>query len=151
MLCWLSMALATSAHAGDVCRSDTTRLGTHATVNLRIDNDMFGGMGQDQGYSNGFLVSMVSPNLANYTDDPCLPRPARRLNRYLAWLQPDGFDEQNMIAGSGRRSAAKCSNRFSWTPARTAFSHWVNSLRSPTPGKWNSSRPRKLRATFSMK
>ena len=102
MLCWLSMALATSAHAGDVCRSDTTRLGTHATVNLRIDNDMFGGMGQDQGYSNGFLVSMVSPNLANYTDDPCLPRPARRLNRYLAWLQPDGFDEQNMIAGFGQ-------------------------------------------------
>ena len=94
--------LAGPVSAEDGCRSDTTRLSTRATVNVRIDNDMFGGMGQDQGYSNGFLVSAVSPNLADYTDDPCLPRPARRLNRHLAWLQPDGFDEQNMIFGVGQ-------------------------------------------------
>ena len=68
--------LAGPVSAEDGCRSDTTRLSTRATVNVRIDNDMFGGMGQDQGYSNGFLVSAVSPNLADYTDDPCLPRPA---------------------------------------------------------------------------
>ncbi len=72
------------------------------TFNLRIDNDMFGGVGQDQGYSNGFLASWVSPNLAAHGDDPCLPRIARALNRYLAWLQPGGFDEQNMTLGIGQ-------------------------------------------------
>lgn len=73
-----------------------------STFNLRIDNDMFGGLGQDQGYSNGFLVSWVSPNLVDYLDDPCLPRPVRMLNQHLAWLQPDGFDEQNMTIGIGQ-------------------------------------------------
>lgn len=72
------------------------------TFNLRIDNDTFGGIGQDQGYSNGFLLSWVSPNLVNYLDDPCVPRVVRMLNRHLAWLQPEGFDEQNMTIGIGQ-------------------------------------------------
>lgn len=48
------------------------------TVNLRIDNDLFGK--QDQGYSNGVQLPLVSPNLVDYTDAPCLPR---RMNRHL--------------------------------------------------------------------
>lgn len=72
------------------------------TLNLRIDNDMFGGLGQDQGYSNGFLVSWVSPNLNDYQNDPCLPAIVRGLNHYLALLQPEGFDEQNMTIGLGQ-------------------------------------------------
>lgn len=81
---------------------DALPLQSTGTLNLRVDNDMFGGLGQDQGYSNGFLVSWVSPNLADYTDDPCLPHIVRGLNRYLAWLQPGGFDEQNMTIGIGQ-------------------------------------------------
>lgn len=72
------------------------------TLNLRIDNDTFGGLGQDQGYSNGFLLGWVSPNLVNYLDDPCVPRVVRMLNQHLAWLQPEGFDEQNMTIGIGQ-------------------------------------------------
>lgn len=73
-----------------------------STLNLRIDNDLFGGENQDQGYSNGFLVSWVSPDLADYVNDPCLPWVVRYLNRYLAWLHPQGYQEQNMTAGFGQ-------------------------------------------------
>ena len=72
-------ALAPMAVAADGCATSKSRLPTHPALNVRIDNDLFGGLAQDQGYSNGFLVSVVSPNLVDYVDDPCLPRPARRL------------------------------------------------------------------------
>ena len=65
-------------------------------VNLRVDNDLLGG--QDQGYSNGVQLTLVSPNLRDYTDDPCIPRLARWVNQYLNALQPDTFEQQNMIA-----------------------------------------------------
>lgn len=69
---------------------------------MRIDNDLFGGVGQDQGYSNGFMITAVSPNLVNYANDACLPSVVLGLNRYLAWLQPSGFDAQNMMMGFGQ-------------------------------------------------
>ena len=84
------------------CPDGKTPLLSSGTINLRVDNDLFGRLGQDQGYSNGFLVSWVSPNLVDYSHDPCLPFLARRLNQRLAWLQPDGFDEQNMTIGIGQ-------------------------------------------------
>lgn len=94
------------AHAGAIAQSgacpEPFPLRFSGTLNLRVDNDMFGGLGQDQGYSNGFLVSWVSPNLVDYVGDPCLPRIVRRLNRYLALLQPGGLDEQNMTIGFGQ-------------------------------------------------
>lgn len=64
---------------------------------LRVDNDLFGGRGQDQGYSNGLQLTAVSPNIANYKDDPCLSLPARSLNGYLDWLQPGAFSRRNMV------------------------------------------------------
>lgn len=96
-----------SACVGRTARAETechgrARLAADSTLNLRIDNDLFGGVGQDQGYSNGFLVTSVSPNLVDYVDDPCLPAAVRRLNTYLAWLQPAGYDEQNMTLGIGQ-------------------------------------------------
>ena len=96
----LSLATMPVAH-GEACDSQTNQL-SPGTVNVRIDNDMFGGLGQDQGYSNGFLVSWVSPNMVDYRDDPCLPMPIRGLNSFLTWLQPEGFQEQNMTAGIGQ-------------------------------------------------
>ncbi|RYG11721.1 MAG: lipid A deacylase LpxR family protein [Burkholderiales bacterium] len=70
------------------------------TVNFRIDNDLFGK--QDQGYSNGVQLTLVSPNLVDYTDDPCLPRLARWFNRRLNALTPEGFDQQNMVVTFGQ-------------------------------------------------
>ncbi len=69
-------------------------------VNLRIDNDLFAR--QDQGYSSGVQLSLVSPNLKDYTGDPCLPALARWLNRYLERIQPSGFDQQNMVVKIGQ-------------------------------------------------
>ncbi len=80
----------------------TDRFAAESTLNVRIDNDMFGGLGQDQGYSNGFMVTLVSPNLVDHADDPCLPAVARHLNRNLSALQPSGFDEVNMTIGLGQ-------------------------------------------------
>ena len=96
------LAPATHAVAQDARCSGSDPLRSTGTLNLRVDNDMFGGVEQDQGYTNGFLLSWVSPNLVDYVDDPCLPRLARNLNHYLAWLRPDGFDEQNMTIGLGQ-------------------------------------------------
>ncbi len=52
---------------------------------------------QDQGYSNGAAITFVSPNLTDYTGDPCLPWLARRINGYLENLSPGRYEEQNMV------------------------------------------------------
>jgi hypothetical protein len=84
-------SLSAQVQAADVCSQGTRP----PVVNLRVDNDIVGG--QDQGYSNGLQVTLVSPNLRDYTTDPCLPRPAQWINRHLSALQPDGFEQRNMI------------------------------------------------------
>ncbi|HEY4555002.1 MAG TPA: lipid A deacylase LpxR family protein [Lysobacter sp.] len=66
-------------------------------VNLRFDNDLLGAKDQDQGYTNGVGLTLVSPNLVSYTDDPCLPRLARWLNRAFEALHPDEYAQQNMV------------------------------------------------------
>lgn len=108
---WLPLALALAlagnddAHAApprpDTCTGSALRDHPPA-VNFRVDNDLFGGAHQDQGYTNGALLTFVSPNLADYTDDPCLPAPARWINRHLERLQPGGFEQQNMIFSIGQ-------------------------------------------------
>lgn len=101
LLLSLGIASGSAFAQAQSCPSDNP-LRSSGTLNLRIDNDMFGGVGQDRGYTNGFLVSWVSPNLIDYIDDPCLPRLVRGLNRFLEVLQPEGFDEQNMTIGFGQ-------------------------------------------------
>lgn len=101
-VCTGLLAVPAASMAQSAACADRSPLRSTGTVNLRVDNDLFGGVGQDQGYSNGFLLSWVSPNLVDLVDDPCLPRVVRSLNRYLALLQPDGFDEQNMTIGLGQ-------------------------------------------------
>ena len=102
---WLPLALACGtalpAYAADNC--PRSALQDHPpAVNFRIDNDLFGGRDQDQGYTNGALLTLVSPNLADYTDDPCLPRLARWVNRHLERLHPGEFEQQNMIFSFGQ-------------------------------------------------
>jgi lipid A 3-O-deacylase len=96
------MVCAATAHAADDrCDRAGAEDGSSPMVDLRIDNDLFAN--QDQGYTSGILLGLVSPNLANYTDDRCLPAPARWLNSYLDWLQPRGFDQQNMVVRIGQQ------------------------------------------------
>ena len=91
----LLLLLSASAQAQS-CHQDNPLRST-GTLNLRIDNDMFGGIGQDQGYSNGFLVSWV-PN--PWTIAMTLLTPSRPwAESFFTVLQPEGFDEQNMTIG----------------------------------------------------
>src|SRR3546814_10970217 len=71
-------------------------------INKRIDNELCGAEGHYQGYSHCFGLTLVSANLVDYTDDPCLPRPARWLNGHLERLAPDGFEQQNMVVSFGQ-------------------------------------------------
>ena len=48
------------------------------------------------------MFTLVSPNLQDYTDDPCLPRLARWMNRHLERLHPGEFQQQNMIFSFGQ-------------------------------------------------
>jgi len=82
--------------AADTCPHNTLRA-YPPTVNFRVDNDLFGGRQQDEGYSNGAMLTLVSPNLNDYIDDPCLPKLARWANGHLSWLHARDFEQQNMI------------------------------------------------------
>lgn len=93
--------LASTAQAAEQCAQSA--LAEHPpAINFRVDNDLFGGAQQDQGYTNGAMFTLVSPNLKDYTDDPCLPRLARWTNRHLERLHPGGFEQQNMIFSFGQ-------------------------------------------------
>ncbi|HBO7922078.1 TPA: lipid A deacylase LpxR family protein, partial [Pseudomonas aeruginosa] len=46
--------------ASEPCQAPATPRSA-STLNLRMDNDLLGGTGQDQGYSNGILATLVSP------------------------------------------------------------------------------------------
>ena len=97
----LAATLPLAAQAAEQCGPDAMR--DHPPqVNFRVDNDLFGGRHQDQGYTNGAQLTLVSPNLVDYTDDPCLPRMARWVNQYLEGLHPGRFEQQNMIFSIGQ-------------------------------------------------
>lgn len=92
LVCALSLALANPASAEERCaaRDDLPPI-----VNVRIDNDLFGG--QDQGYTSGVSMRLVSPNLTDYIDDGCLPGVLRDVNRYLDAFTPGEAKQQNMV------------------------------------------------------
>lgn len=93
-------AFATPASAQEECDAASVTDQYPPVVVLRVDNDLFAS--QDQGYTNGIGVSLVSPNLKDYTHDPCLPALARWVNGFLARIQPEGYDQQNMVLTVGQ-------------------------------------------------
>jgi len=92
----MASALPFAAQAAPQCGPDAMREHPPQS-NVRVDNDLFGGKDQDQGYTNGAQITFVSPNLVDYTDDPCLPRLARWVNSHLERLHPGEYEQQNMI------------------------------------------------------
>lgn len=99
-LALLLTTLALPAWAAETCSRENRLANYPPMVSLRVDNDLLAG--QDEGYTSGVGLTLVSPNLRDYVDDPCLPAPARLVNRYLEWLQPHGFDQQNMVVTIGQ-------------------------------------------------
>lgn len=88
-----SLLLVTSfAHAEQACHVPPD--GRPPAMMLRVDNDLLGG--QDEGYTNGLVVTAASPNLVDFTEDPCLPAAARFVNHAVAWALPTRGDARTM-------------------------------------------------------
>ena len=69
------------------------------TMYLRLDNDAFAGT--DRGYTNGIVLGFTSPTVESFQDPRLSPR-LRWLNRRLGWLQPRGFEENNVTLTFGQ-------------------------------------------------
>lgn len=91
------VALAIIPLAAHSCVSDERGEAGRPVVSLRLDNDVLGGRRQDQNYTGGTIVTVRSPNLTDFVDDPCLPRAFQSINRYLRWLQPAQVTDRNMV------------------------------------------------------
>ena len=74
----------------------------HSALSFRVDNDLFGGEDQDQGYTNGALLSVTSPNLVAFADDACMSRPAKWLHQQIERHHPGVYDQQNMVFTVGQ-------------------------------------------------
>lgn len=68
--------------------------------NLYYENDLF--TGTDGNYTSGSKLSWVSANLADFINDPCLPKWVRQVNRFSQTLQPGAFDTRNMVVSIGQ-------------------------------------------------
>jgi lipid A 3-O-deacylase len=88
----LAAALLTSA----VAQGDDT-----SNLILRIDNDLF--TGTDRDYTSGVQVGTTSATVESFDDDTALAPSLRWANRKLKWLQPKGFDENNVAWTIGQR------------------------------------------------
>ncbi len=88
----LGLGAATTSALADDCSAE--RLRQPPSVSLRVDNDLLGG--QDEGYTNGSVLTFLSPTLDSFTADPCLPGLALWLNQRLTWLQPTQAEHRSM-------------------------------------------------------
>src|SRR5688572_21680394 len=67
---------------------------------LRIDNDLF--TGTDRDYTSGVQIGATSATVESFDDAAFAPR-LRWANRNLKWLQPKGFEENNVAWTIGQR------------------------------------------------
>ncbi len=67
------------------------------TITVRMDNDLFGGSHQDQGYSNGLQVAVVSPGVQDHVADSCPRQRPGWPNGFLDLFQLDGYDQRQMV------------------------------------------------------
>ena len=72
------------------------------TINVfaRIDNDLF--TGTDREYTSGVEAGFTTATVESF-DDAAFAPSLRRANRALRWLQPKGFDENNVTWTIGQR------------------------------------------------
>jgi hypothetical protein len=67
---------------------------------VRVDNDLF--TGTDRDYTSGVLVGSTSATVESF-DDASLAPSIRWANDKLRWLQPKGFEENNVTWTIGQR------------------------------------------------
>ncbi len=85
-----------------VCGASASRDQTeHWTLNVYVENDLFSETDQD--YTSGIRASWVSPDLADYLEDPSLPGWIRYVNRRLTFFHgtKEGL-QRNVIFSVGQ-------------------------------------------------
>jgi lipid A 3-O-deacylase len=92
-------ALIGAASGTAVGQSSLADLQVRTTMNLRIDNDSFAG--SDRGYTNGIKIGFTSSTVEDFQDPRLSPR-LRWLNRRLEWLQPRGYEQNNVTLEFGQ-------------------------------------------------
>lgn len=85
----LALIIATAAQADETLN-----------VFARIDNDLF--TGTDREYTSGVEAGFTTATVESFEDAGFAPS-LRRANRALRWLQPKGFDENNVTWTIGQR------------------------------------------------
>lgn len=73
-----------------------------AVASLRLENDWFGGSGQDRGYTSGLQISAMTSDLNRVANPDCLPALVRGIGRTLGWLHPQGPDRVHVEVGLGQ-------------------------------------------------
>jgi len=79
--------------------SDSPNDASRSSAYVRLDNDVFAGT--DRGYSNGTEIGVVSATIDDFQDGS-FSATSRWLNRRLAWLQPEGYEYNNMVVTLGQ-------------------------------------------------
>ncbi len=97
-----------AAPAGD-CASPAAA--TQPAVSLRVDNDVFGG--QDEGYSSGIQLMLVSSDLSGGLRDDCRLPVTNWLGKRLRWLAPAGSEQQHLTFSLGQAIFTPSSRK--WT------------------------------------
>lgn len=89
-----SLAASLASHA-----SGSFEAANRTDFYMRLDNDVFAGT--DRGYSNGTEFGFVSPTVVDFQDER-LSEATRWLNRRMAWLQPQGYEYNNIVLTLGQ-------------------------------------------------
>lgn len=86
------------AAPADECASHAAA--SQPAVNLRLDNDVFGA--QDQGYSSGIQLMLISSDLSGGMRSDCRWPVTNWLGRRMRWLGPAGSEQQNLTVSVGQ-------------------------------------------------
>ncbi len=72
------------------------------TSSFFLDNDLFAN--SDDGYTNGIRFSFVSPDLADFDQDPTLPDTLRSINKRLRFFRASEMQlQRNMVVSLGQQ------------------------------------------------
>jgi len=101
-LCILTTAVTQPIQAAETVNEQEKPVETNTpslgVLTIYFENDLFAGT--DEQYTNGTLISLTSPRLENFADDPNVGRLVRSFDE-TPWMGDPGFD-RNVVVGIGQ-------------------------------------------------
>jgi hypothetical protein len=86
---FLAAATLVQAQPQEVIADESQSVPSFGIISFYFENDLFGG--KDQQYTNGARISLLSPNLVKYGDDPNLGRLAGAFDDFR-WIGAPGYE-----------------------------------------------------------